>query len=189
MKSLLSTAAAIVLLAGAAPALAQVGSGAGTFDGSIGYTHLNAGEDEFEAELGAVTARVGYRFSEYVGAEAEGSVGVDDQEYRGTFGGTAYNASVGLNYQTAAYAKALFPVSPNVDVFGRVGVGYAEFDAEASVAGVRDRVTDGGSFLAAGAGGQAFIDGVNGFRAEYTRWEGEDDTSVNTASLSYVRKF
>ena len=155
MRNVLLATAALTLIA--APAMAQ--DPASPVTGSIGYTHLD-GDD---GSLGAVTGRLGYRFTPYIGIEGEASVGVQDEDV-----GTV-------------------PVSPNVELFGRVGYGTTSLKGE--VAGVD--VSEDGESINYGAGANWFFDGQNGVRADWTRrdFREDDGGEIDTYGLSYVRRF
>ena len=166
MKAILATAAAATVIAMAAPAAAQV-------DASLGYSLADTGD----ANLGAVTGRVGFRAG-WLGAEGEASFGAGSDNVGA--------AKVKLDNQWAIYGKAIAPVADNFDVFARVG--YGESRIETKLAGVTSKNTD--NSVNYGVGAEWFFDPNNGVRADYTRHdfdEAADD--ANVWSLSYVRKF
>ena len=174
MRNVLLATAALTLIA--APAMAQ---DHGPVTGSIGYTHLD-GDD---ASLGAVTGRLGYRFTPYIGIEGEASVGVQDEDI--TVGGV--DGTLEHEYDAAAYVVGTVPVSPNVELFGRVGYGTTSLKGE--VAGVD--VSEDGESINYGAGANWFFDGQNGVRADWTRrdFREDDGGEIDTYGLSYVRRF
>lgn len=169
MKSLF--AAALASLAIAAPAAAE------TY-GNLGYTFVNTGD----ANVGAVGARLGYKFNPYIGVEAEGAFGANDDTVRVL----GVPVKVKLQSAAAAYVVGFYPVSDKLDLFARAGYGTAKI--KASAAGVSAKGDQDGWNL--GAGGQYFFDEKNGVRAEYTKWSVDDsDVDADTWSISYVRKF
>lgn len=195
MKKVLLTAAASVaaLLSLSAAASAQTFDQP-TFNGSIGYTQAQVDQvvdedfEEADVDFGAITGRLGARFHPNLGAEAELNIGVNDEEY--DFGG-GNRAQLGLNYTASVFGMAIAPLSPNFEVFGRLGVGYGELEAETSgpAFGNFSETSDGG-FVAFGAGAQYYFDGQNGLRVDYTRYDGEDDgVELDTVSASYTRRF
>lgn len=177
--------------------------------GTIGYTQASAElEDDgtlgqnLELDVGAVTGRVGARFGQYLGVEGEVAFGVTESEQTlsTVFNGIPVTADVNykLKNELAAYGIGFLPVSPNADLFARIGVGRldSEADITARAGGISqsESIEGEASFVAYGAGGQFFFDALNGVRAEYTRFDlGEDDgeegAQFDTFSLSYVRKF
>jgi outer membrane immunogenic protein len=167
MKAILATAAAAAAIAMAAPATAQT-----QVDASVGYSHVDAGD----ANLGAVTGRVGVR-SGWFGAEGEVSFGVGDDDVGA--------AKVNLDNQWAIYGKAIAPVSENFDVFARVG--YGESRIETKLAGVTAKNTD--QSWNYGVGAEWFFDPNNGVRADYTRHDFDETDEADVWALSYVRKF
>jgi hypothetical protein len=207
MKILFAAASAAALLA-AVPAAAQTVGQPGLY-GTIGYMHLstdlegdfdeNGTEDSFDIDVGAVTGRFGGRFTPYLGAEAELSFGVRDSEdsQQFTVSGVTVDAdvSVELKNQFAAYGVGFLPVSPNADLFARVGYGRGELDGTVRVSGGGTTLTEelegDNSFWAYGVGGQFMFDGVNGVRVDYTRYDidEEDAGEFDAFSIAYVRKF
>lgn len=174
MRNVLLATAALTLIA--APAMAQ--DPASPVTGSLGYTHLDAGD----GELGAVTGRLGYDFTRNFGIEGEASIGVKDEDV--TIGGV--DGSLEHEYDAAVYGVAKVPVSENLELFGRVGYGTTSIKAD--VAGFS--ATEDGESLNYGAGANYFFDGRNGVRADWTRRDFQDDGGeVDTYGLSFVRRF
>ncbi|HLK23090.1 MAG TPA: porin family protein [Caulobacteraceae bacterium] len=173
MKSVLLTASALTLLATAAPAFAQA---TGVY-GTLGGEDLNSGS----ANVGAITGRLGYRFMPYLGVEGEGSAGLGGD--RVNIGGQA--ASVHVNDQYAGYAVGFLPITPNLDVLGRVGYGATDLHLSRPGESFHANVTSWN----AGVGAQYFA-GHDGVRADYTRETADrSDLDANVWSLAYVRKF
>lgn len=175
MRNVLLATAALTLIA--APALAQEPGSRVT--GSVGYTQL----DGDSADLGAVTGRLGYRFTPYFGIEGEASIGVKDDDI--TLG--AVNGTVEHDYDAAAYGVATLPVNENLELFGRLGYGTTSIKAD--VAGFTAR--EDGESVNYGVGANYFIDGRNGIRADWTRRDFRDDGAgeLDTYGLSFVRRF
>jgi len=176
MRNVLLATAALTLLA--APAMAQSISSP-QVTGSIGYTVLD-GDD---ADLGAITGRLNARVNRYVGVEGEASFGVKDDDI--TVGGV--NGKLSNEYDAAAYVVGTLPISPNLELFGRVGYGTTQIKAD--VAGFT--ATEDGESVNYGAGANYFFDGRNGVRADWTRRDFTDDNGgeLDTYGLSYVRRF
>lgn len=173
MKILLATAAAIALLAGASAASAE------TY-GSIGYSKI----DLSDVDLGAVTARVGANINSWFGVEGEVSVGVQDESVTipvGQPGAGTY--AIELKHSVAVFAVARAPVAEGFSVFGRVG--YATSKFEATIPGTN--VSGSAEGVAYGVGAQ-YDFGVNGVRADFTRYDVEFD-DADAYTISYVRKF
>jgi len=176
MRNVLLATAALSLFA--APAMAQSFSDP-QWTGSVGYTHLDSGDQS----LGAVTGRVGAKLSRYIGVEGEASFGVKDEDV--TIGGV--DGTVEHEYDAALYAVGSVPVSENFELFGRVGYGTTSIKAD--VAGVT--ASEDGESLNYGAGANYFFDGQNGLRADWTRRDFTDDQGgeIDTYGLSFVRRF
>ncbi len=183
MKHAPFAAAAAVALAAAIPAAGQAQTADTTFQGSLGYSQA----DVDGLKLGAITGRLGARFGQYVGVEGEAGFGVDDDRLAAaTVGGMPFD--VELKSTFAAYAVGYLPVSPNADLYARLGYGTSRI--RGSVGGTSGiSITDGDESWNYGVGGQYFFDGKNGVRADYTRHEFSRGDDANTWSVGYVRKF
>ncbi|MDP1643810.1 MAG: porin family protein [Phenylobacterium sp.] len=182
MKSLITAAAAVAVLA-AVPAAGQAQSmSAPEIYGSVGYAHADAGD----FDLGAIQGRLGAKLTPYFGVEGELAFGVKDDTYRPPVSIGGSPIKVELNHSAAIYGVGFLPINPNADLFARVGYGTTE--VEASAAGISSKA-DGESWNY-GVGGRYFIDANNGFRADYTRQEFQDDGgSADVWAVGYVRKF
>jgi outer membrane immunogenic protein len=178
MKALIA-AASLAATAAAIPAFAQAQSlSPTTFYGSLGYAQSRAEG----VDLGSIQGRLGARFGQYLGVEGELAGGVDDDK---TYvAGTPVN--VKLEHQEAIYGVGFMPITPNADLYARVGYGSAKIKASTGGASA----TGDGDSWNYGVGGQYFLDGKNGVRADYTRYDVTDSgVDANVWSLGYVRKF
>ena len=150
-----------------------------TYSGSIGYTQLD-GDD---GDLGAITARLDARLHPNFGLEGEASIGVRDDDF------TVANVSGSIEheYDAAAYAVGYLPLSPNLELFARVGYGTTSIKADA--AGFS--ASEDGESINYGVGANYFFDGVNGIRGDVTRRDFTDDNGgeIDTYGVSYVRRF
>ncbi|MDQ0462545.1 hypothetical protein QO010_000293 [Caulobacter ginsengisoli] len=168
MKTLFAAAAAAAMLV-AAPAFA----GEVSTYGNLTFNTLNTGG----LNLQSLGGRFGVR-GQYLGAEAEGSFGISEEDYGG--------AQVKLSNQYGVYAVAFLPSGDDVDFFVRGGYGHAEVDVSAG----GGSVTASDSMWSAGVGGQWFSQGgKNGVRFDVTHswWDAGGDS--DTISIAYVRKF
>lgn len=132
--------------------------------------YAGAGYTQYEfdnAEVGGVTGRVGYNFTPHFGVEGEGTFGVDDDD------------GVELDNAVGAYAVGRIPLGNTFGVHGRVG--YQTIDVDTPLGGVED---DGVSY-GGGVSWQA-TPGL-GIRADYTRFEGDND--ADSISLGGVVNF
>jgi outer membrane immunogenic protein len=155
--AILAAVAAAALMAAPISAHAQAYVGAG-------YTQFQTDD----ADIGAATGRLGYRFNPNFAVEGEASTGVDDDE------------GVDLNHNAGVYARGILPVTGNFDVHGRVGYTTSEFDTPGG-----DVEDDG---LAYGAGAEYRFTPNLGIRADWTRLEGEDE-EADAISLGGVLNF
>ena len=176
MRNILLATAALTLVA--APAMAQSLS-APQVTGSVGYTVL----DGDNANLGAVTGRLTAKVTPYFGVEGEASFGVKDDDV--SFGGVT--GDISHEYDAAAYVVGTLPISPNFELFGRVGYGTTSIKTE--VAGFT--ATEDGESVNYGVGANYFFDNQNGVRADITRRDFTDDNGgeLDTYAVSYVRRF
>ncbi len=189
MKVLFAAAAAAGLLA-ASPTFAQ-GFGQETYL-NVGYTSFALdqvrGQDVSNADfdLGTVTGRFGSKLNTNFGLEAELAVGVQDKE--ASLGATTITSK--LNYEAAAFAVGYLPVTTRTELFARVGVGLIEIESEVTPS--TGDASGGGSqtLFGLGVGVQHFFGGVNGIRADYTRYTGEErGADADALGISYVRRF
>lgn len=170
MRTLMLSAAALSLMA--APALAQ-DPGSNVY-GTIGYSHIDADG----ADLGALTGRIGTRFTPNLGIEGEASIGVKND----TVGGVKAE----LEYDLSVYGIAFMPVSDRVELFARVGYGVTEAKFSAGGVSVKDDVESWNY----GVGAQYSLDGQNAIRGDWTRRDYRDGGGdADVWSLSFVRRF
>lgn len=146
---------------------------------TLGYTAI----DTDQASLGAVTGRFGYKALPWIGAELEAGVGVEDESFDVSIGGTG--GTIELKHDVAAYAVAFLPLGDHFEAFARVGYGTSKI--ESSVAAVR--VLNEGESFNYGVGASAFLDGWNGVRVDWTQRDFQDGGEADTWSVSYVRRF
>lgn len=149
------------------------------FYGGLGYSAVDTGQ----AELGAVTGRLGYKILPWIAVEGEAGFGVQDEEYDVSIGGSS--GSIELKHDAAAYAVALLPVGENFEVFARVGYGTTAIEATSAGVSVEG---DGESFNY-GLGATAFFRN-DGLRVDWTRRDFTDDAGeADVWSVSYIRRF
>lgn len=185
MKLLLSAAVATAALFVAGAASAQ--SITGVY-GNLGYSNFRADVEDEDTDLsvGAVTGRVGARVLPWLAVEGQASLGIMDDEETSA----GVTTTVSLNHEVGAYAVGIFPVSPNVDVFGRVGFGLVDLELEARSSTINLRADEDASYRSLGGGAQFFWDDVNGVRGEYTYLDFfNEDGSADMWSIAYVRRF
>lgn len=162
-------AAASIAVLAAAPASAQDLP----YYGSLGYSQT----DSNSGNLGAVTGRLGWKSSTFIGVEGEASFGVDDAV-------AAPGVTAEIDSQFAGYVTGTWSPNPAIDLIGRVGYGTT-----------RVKFTPGGSAnedsVNYGVGAQWNFYGPNAVRLDWTRFDFTDNAvgEADTWSLSYVRKF
>jgi len=150
-----------------------------SFYGNLGYSYVDGGTG---AKFNAVDARLGLRYGKYLGAEAEGVIGVDHDNVVVS----GVNVETKLKRSFAGYAVGFLPITPQFDLLARVGYGSTRIGAKA--AGVSSSATAEG--VAFGGGGQYSFDANNALRAEFTRYDlNHNQGDADVWSLNYVRKF
>lgn len=172
MRNILLSTVAVTMIA-AAPAMAQSEP---NWYGSLGYSHLGA--NDADVDLGAITGRIGTKLTPYFGIEGEGSIGVRDD--------SVGPVDVELEHDLAAYAVGFLPVTPNLELIGRVGYGTTSVEASSGAFAV----AEDGESINYGVGAQYNLDTYNGIRADWTRRDFRDDGGeADVWSLNYVRRF
>ncbi len=143
-----------------------------------GYT-LEAGYASFDISdenFGALSLTSSYRFNPNFGIEGNVAFGVTEKEYG--------NVDVKLDYAAGLYGVGYVPVGANTDLLFRAG--YSKLQVKGSLGNTSATVDDDG--FSYGVGVRYFPQGgVNGVRADVTRYEIEDASTA--LSVSYVRKF
>lgn len=125
-----------------------------------------------------VQARLGYKITPTIGVEAEGSMGVIDDNMNGVDLGTKYAAGL--------FAIGRIPVTKNLSGLLRGGYHYTQFKQESAPL-VVDLKTDG---FAYGIGVEYAISHKDSIRVDYTRYETKSLMSdSDAASIAYVHKF
>ena len=165
--------------------------------------YVNVGVDTLGFDAYGVSGKVGYNFNRWLGVEGQVGTGVIDGE--DDLNGVEVDE--GYDLFGGAFAVGRVPVTPEIDLFGRVGYYGGQITAEAE--GVDAELdVDGLAF----GGGVQFNFGpgmLSGIRAEYTNLDvgnvedlevngtdiaiddavAEDIGSGDLFSLSYVRRF
>lgn len=179
MKALFA-AASLSVIAIAAPAFAQDATSPNTgVYGNLGYANFG----QSDLDLDAVQGRLGYRFNNYLGVEGELATGLGNDSMSIAPG---VDAKTKLKHQEAIYGVGFLPLTPQLDLIGRVG--YGNTKVRTKVAGISD--SDNEQSWNFGAGAQYHFDGKNGIRADYTRQEYEDDAGhADVWSIGYNRRF
>lgn len=177
MKKTLMSAALAALSVAAVPALSHA-QDTGVY-GTLGY----AGSRAEGADTGAVQGRLGAKLTPHFGVEGELSGGVKDDD----IDTNGVRSNLEQTHSAAVYGVGFLPVSPNVDLIGRVGYGNTQF--KNTLGGVESKFdADSVNY---GVGAQYKFDDKNGLRVDYTRQQFRDDDAAdaNVVSLGYARKF
>lgn len=172
------------VLAASALALVALPAAAQTYDDPRGYLTLGYSQVETDqATLGTVTGRAGWKVLPWVGVEGEASVGVEDETFDVSIGGSG--GAIELKHDVAAYAVAFLPLGEHFEVFARAGYGSTSIEATTPAV---TAVGDGESFNY-GVGASVFY-GANGLRADWTSKDFTDNGGeADSWSVNYVRRF
>ena len=96
-------------------------------------------------------------------------------------------SNIEQTHSAAGYGVGFLPVSPKIDLIGRVGYGNTQF--KQTLAGVESKFdADSVNY---GVGAQYKLDDKNGVRVDYTRQQFRDNDAAdaNVVSVGYARKF
>jgi len=160
----------------------------------VGGQIANLGEQS--SNITMITGRLGYRINDFFALEGEAGFGLGGDDFAQAVpvnvGGTPVNVDTNVELDVKNYfvgfARGIFPVSEQFEVFIRGGYGTAtaEADITASFAGLTasGSAEDSADGFAYGLGGQFNISDKDGIRADYTRLEDAD-----ILSIAYARRF
>ncbi len=136
---------------------------------------------DVDDELFGIVGRLGVQ-KEWYGAEIEGSFGIIDEDIDD-------DTSFGVDHSLAAFAVGRMPLSKRLEALGRIGYHTTQVGVMADVDGSTVSVSDDFDGLAYGAGLEYDIDGVNGIRLDYTRYDLGDDLISDSLAATYLRRF
>lgn len=152
---------------------------------------------EEDADIFMINGRVGYRFNDYFAVEGEIGFGTGGDDFDrtipvdgGALGIIDVDANVELDVDNyyIGFARAIYPVSDQFDIFVRGGFGEANAEATvvASAFGqtASASASEDESGFAYGIGGQYNFTEKDGIRADFTLLD-----DVDIISLAYSRRF
>ncbi len=113
-----------------------------------------------------IQGHIGYEFNKYFDLESELIFGADGDDFEG--------ADIGVAYLLSAFARAKYPVTSSIDVFGRVGYTNGEIEGINTLGKSEDINVDGVAF---GIGGIYDIGNGGGIRLDVTQYILEGDTN------------
>ena len=132
MKKTLLIAASFLAMSAAAQAFE-----AGQTYGELAYVSSTYSDGDIKVHPGVVRGIAGLEYGPNLAFEAMFGAGMRD----GSFDVAGYTAKIGVDYAFGAYVKPRLQVTPELEVFGRVG--YVRTKMSASVAGISLSTTDG----------------------------------------------
>ena len=140
-----------------------------------GYTYGSLGVNMYDVdaeEALGIQGRLGYQFSPVLGVEAEGSVGVTDDD----IGAINFDPQ----YQIAGFGVAKLPLGPRFSAHARGG--YHNTEAEFNGVSASE---DG---FAYGAGAEYRLNPRDSLRFDYTNYE-VAGANLDSVSLAFQRRF
>lgn len=158
------------------------------------YIYSNIGGVAYDAggDLFGVVGRLGYQSDSFLGAEAEGTIGVNNT----TIEEAGITISGGVDYSVAAFALARLPVSDKFALHARGGYHVTRVSAEADDGTAMISNAEAFDGFAYGAGAEFNVSERDSIRVDYTRYEYDAQdpnidnvASQDTVSVAYARKF
>ncbi len=171
MKAIVKTAAIATLALAAAGAQAQL-------YGELGYSAVNVDGAGADIDLGAITGVVGYGVHPNLAIEGMLALGVKDDKIGA--------AKVELEHSYGIFAKPRVMLSPNFELFGRVG--YVESKLKASAPGYSS-LTDTDGDWAYGLGANYYFDKNTYLGANYLRFYDKDGVTADGFTIGVGMKF
>jgi hypothetical protein len=171
MKFIIKTAAIAALALAAAGAQAE-------WHGELGYSALNVDGSGTSVDLGALSGTIGYGLHENFAVEGMLAFGVKDDQVGG--------AKVELEHSYGIFAKPRIMLSPNFELFGRIG--YVESKLKASAPGYGS-LSDTDGDWAYGVGGNYYFDRNSYLNASYLRFYDKDGIRGDGLTIGLGMKF
>ena len=171
MKFAIKTAAIAALTLAAAGAQAQI-------YGELGYSALDIEGSGTSVNLGALSGIIGYDLHPNLAVEGMLAFGVNDDKIGG--------AKVELEHSYGLFAKPRIMLSPNFELFGRLG--YVESKLKASAPGYRS-LTDTDGDWAYGLGGNYYFDRNSYLSINYLRFYDKDNVKGDGVTVGVGMRF
>ncbi len=180
MKKISSVALACLFVAGAAQAQ-QARPAASPWYGEIGYTAAKITSDDATWHPGAVRGVVGYDINPNVAVE--GMVGIGAHDDSATVLGVSVEGKIKNSY--GLYVKPKFNVTPEVEVFGRVGFARTKVSASAMGSTFTSSDTD----LSYGAGVNYSLSRTTYLGVDYMRYYNKDGVKADGLTVGVGMRF
>lgn len=171
MKVIIKTTAIAALALAAAGAQAQL-------YGEVGYSALNVDGGGISVDLGALSGTIGYGVHENLAVEGMLAFGVKDDKIG--------SAKVELEHSYGIFAKPRLMLSPNFELFGRIG--YVESKLKASAPGFSS-LTDTDGDWAYGLGGNYYFNRNSYISANYLHFYDKDNVKGDGVTIGVGMKF
>lgn len=145
------------------------------------YGNIGAVMYDVDDEIFGLIGRLGVQ-KDWYGAELEASVGIIDEDIGG-------GVDAGVDSSFAAFAVGRLPVGQRFEALARLGYHTTQVGVMADNNGTTVSASDDFDGFAYGAGLEYDIDGVNGLRFDYTRYNLADDVTSDSLAATYMRRF
>ena len=170
MKLITKVVAAAVISIVAVSAQAQL-------YGEVGYTALNVDMPNHSIDLGAISGVIGYGVHENLALEGFLAFGVNDDRIGAT--------KVELEHAYGVFAKPRVMLSPNFELYGRLG--YVESKAKGS--NNLGSLSDSDGDWAYGIGGNYYFNPKTYLGVSYTRFYDKDHVQADGLTVGVGMKF
>lgn len=171
MKFIVKSAAAAALV------LAAVGAQAQLY-GEVGYSAVNVDAGSTDVNLGTLTGIIGYGVHPNLAIEGMLAFGVQDDSIG--------SAKVELEHAYGVFAKPRVMLSPNFELFGRLG--YVESKLKASAPGYGS-LSDSDGDWAYGLGGNYYFNPNTYLSVNYLKFYDKDDVKADGWTVGVGMKF
>lgn len=152
--------------------------------GTLGYVNYETGE-----KLHGTQARLGLQLGKHFGVEAEGSLGISDEDRKITIGAIPINQNLGIKNSVAGFGVVRVPLFSKFSSYGRLGYHRTEIDQEITT-GTADPVLSSFAVegMAYGGGLEYAFNPRTALRVDYTIYdfEGKDSDAL---AVALSRKF
>jgi opacity protein-like surface antigen len=183
----IAAAAAIAMLSTAAQA--QTAKTSPVY-GEVGYTQFKFKEEGVgSVKPNALRGIVGYEFHPNVAVEGMLAFGISDDSISVDEGFGPINVDLKLQHAYGIYVKPKFNVTPEFEVFGRLGYTQAKFKATASFAGVSVSESDSDGDVSYGLGAAYRFNPRMSVGLDYMRYSDKDGVKVDGVTVSFGYRF
>lgn len=173
----------VALLVASAGAQAQTAAQSGGMYGELGYALVKVKYAGYSMTPKVLRATLGYELNPNVALEAMAGLGVSDGAT--SVGGIKLTGEV--DHMVGLFVKPKVAVSPDLDLFGRVGFVRSKVTASIPVAGLTE--SDSQTDLSYGVGVSYSISKTTSLTADYMSYYNKDGVKANGFTVGVGFKF